>query len=152
MSTPWIELGEKKRVSLTFSCLCALRLNVEESMRRILVTASSLFNLEDVGCTFWLSPSRSPCKLVLSLFRLTEADINRSLARSDQSMTRTLCQALANLVTSNEETAALYFPQRLEMEKEDQLLQYALEPLLTTCPETDVWTGPTIQETTSHNR
>ena len=67
-------------------------------------------------------------------------------------MTRTLCQALANLVTSNEDTAAMYFSRRLEKEKEDQLLQYALEPLLTTCPETDVWTGPTIQETTSHTR
>jgi len=67
-------------------------------------------------------------------------------------MTRTLCQALANLVTSNEETASLYFPQRLEMEKEDQLLQYAFESLLMRCPETDVEIPPIIQEIASYTR
>ncbi|GAA6061142.1 hypothetical protein JCM10212_001742 [Sporobolomyces blumeae] len=66
---------------------------VEPHLRNVLVTASSLFNLEDVEY---------------------------------QAMTRTCCQALANLVTGNEALASTYFPQRLAQEESDNLFQRLL--------------------------
>ncbi|GAA5909579.1 hypothetical protein JCM5296_003879 [Sporobolomyces johnsonii] len=67
--------------------------HVEPHLRKVLVVASSLFNLEDAVYT---------------------------------DMTRTCCQALANLVTGNEILAATYFPRRLELEAEDHLIQRLL--------------------------
>ncbi|GAA5907137.1 Ctr86p [Sporobolomyces salmoneus] len=67
--------------------------HIEPHLRSILLTSSSLFNLED--------PLYQP-------------------------MTRTCCQALANLVTSNPSASSSYFPKRLEAEESDQLLQRLL--------------------------
>ncbi|BGP49445.1 hypothetical protein JCM10450v2_005336 [Rhodotorula kratochvilovae] len=41
-------------------------------------------------------------------------------------MTRICCQALANLVTSNESIASSFFPQRLQLEETDNLIQRLL--------------------------
>ncbi|GAA5827504.1 hypothetical protein JCM11251_003838 [Rhodosporidiobolus azoricus] len=67
--------------------------HIEPELRRILLHASSLFNLED-------------------------ADY--------QPTTRLLTQALANLVTANEDVASTFFPARLELEARDNLLQRLL--------------------------
>ncbi|GAA5833600.1 hypothetical protein JCM3766R1_002585 [Sporobolomyces carnicolor] len=67
--------------------------HIEPHLRSILLTSSSLFNLED---SVW------------------------------QPMTRTCCQALANLVTSNGAASSVFFPRRLEAEESDQLLQRLL--------------------------
>ncbi|GAA5955880.1 hypothetical protein JCM21900_003860 [Sporobolomyces salmonicolor] len=56
--------------------------------------------------------------VVSSLFNLEDA------AYTD--ITRTCCQALANLITGNEALASTYFPRRLELEAEDHLIQRLL--------------------------
>ncbi|GAA5941661.1 hypothetical protein JCM3775_003624 [Rhodotorula graminis] len=67
--------------------------HIEPSLRQVLLTASSLFNLEDPAYT---------------------------------DMTRVCCQALANLVTDNEAIASTFFPRRLELEVDDNLVQRLL--------------------------
>ncbi|GAA5987554.1 hypothetical protein JCM5350_006036 [Sporobolomyces pararoseus] len=67
--------------------------HIEPHLRSILLTSSSLFNLEDAVY---------------------------------QPMTRTCCQALANLVTANPIASSKYLPQRLEAEESDQLFQRLL--------------------------
>ncbi|TNY24353.1 spinocerebellar ataxia type 10 protein domain-containing protein [Rhodotorula diobovata] len=66
---------------------------IEPSLRKVLLVASSLFNLEDSAYT---------------------------------DMTRVCCQALANLVTDNQPLASSFFPQRLDLELDDNLIQRLL--------------------------
>ncbi|GAA5939913.1 Ctr86p [Sporobolomyces koalae] len=67
--------------------------HIEPHLSKILLTASSLFNLENAGF---------------------------------QPMTRTCCQALANLITLNPRASSTYFPARLQAEQHDQLFQRLL--------------------------
>jgi len=50
--------------------------------------------------------------------------------RTDTDMTRVCCQALANLVTDNQPLASSFFPQRLDLELDDNLIQCVPPP----CP------------------
>lgn len=83
---------------------------MEPQLRRILLIASSLSNLEDASCEcFPLVGVGS------STYDLTDGC-------TDSEMIRSCCQALSNMVTDNEELAARYFPGCLELEETDHLI------------------------------
>lgn len=48
--------------------------------------------------------------------------------RADKDLTRTACQALANLITGNDKLASSYLPARLQLEEKDHLIQYVSQP------------------------